>query len=67
MNATSQFHLAATISTGGAAKDVSVPLMDTLTKSTPMVAYLMRSAIGGAEDAVPQHQRCKVSLHRAPR
>src|SRR3990167_4404978 len=40
MNQLSQFHFAATINTGGAAKDVSVPPMDTLTNSTPKVAYL---------------------------
>jgi hypothetical protein len=37
MNAMSQFHLLATISTGGAAKCVNVPPMDTLTNSNPSV------------------------------
>lgn len=37
MNAMFQIHLAATISTGGAAKCVSVPPMETLTNSNPSV------------------------------
>ena len=43
MNVESQPHFAATISTGGAANEVSVPPIDTLTKSTPSVAYFTRS------------------------
>jgi hypothetical protein len=42
MNGVSQPHFAATISTGGAAKWVSVPPTDTLTNSTPSVAYFRR-------------------------
>ena len=38
MKGVSQFHLAATMRTGGAAKWVSVPPMETLTKSSPSVA-----------------------------
>ncbi len=37
-----QSHLAATISTGGAAKLVSVPPIETLTNSAPTVAYMNR-------------------------
>ena len=33
-------HLSATISTGGAAYGVSVPPIETLTNSTPTVAYM---------------------------
>ena len=40
MNQVSQFHLAATISTGGAAKGVSVPPMEMFTNRVPSVAYL---------------------------
>ena len=39
MNARSHPHSRATISTGGAAKCVSVPPIDTLTNSVPSVAY----------------------------
>ena len=46
MNQMSQFHLAATISTGGAAKEVSVPPIDMFTNSTPMVEYLSRLEMG---------------------
>src|SRR6185437_5230016 len=35
-----QFHVCATISTGGAAKDERVPPIDTLTKTTPRAKYL---------------------------
>ena len=42
MNAVVQSHFAATISTGGAAKLVSVPPTDTFTNSTPSVAYFRR-------------------------
>ena len=42
MNAVVQSHFAATINTGGAAKLVSVPPTETLTNSTPRVAYLRR-------------------------
>ena len=38
----SQPHWAATISTGGAANEVSVPPTEILTKSTPRVAYFRR-------------------------
>ena len=38
----SQRHGRATISTGGAAKCVSVPPIDTLTNSRPSVAYFSR-------------------------
>ena len=37
-----QFHGRATISTGGAAKWVSVPPIETLTNSSPRVAYFRR-------------------------
>ena len=40
MKLMSQFHLAATISTGGAANGVSTPPMEILTNRTPNVAYL---------------------------
>lgn len=40
MPASPQPHFDATISTGGAANEVSVPPIDTLTNSTPSVAYL---------------------------
>ena len=52
-----QSHFAATISTGGAAKCVSVPPTETLTNSTPSVAYLRRLGRIGREDAIAQHQR----------
>jgi hypothetical protein len=39
MNGRSQPHVPATISTGGAAYGVNVPPIETLTKSTPSVAY----------------------------
>jgi hypothetical protein len=39
MNVESQAHGRATMSTGGAAKCVSVPPIETLTKSRPSVAY----------------------------
>ena len=42
MNVVSQFHGRATISTGGAAKCVSVPPIETLTNSSPSVAYFSR-------------------------
>ncbi len=42
MKAMSQFHFPATISTGGAANGVNVPPMETLTNSTPSVAYFKR-------------------------
>ena len=42
MNGMSQPHGRATISTGGAAKWVSVPPIETLTNSTPSVAYFSR-------------------------
>ena len=42
MNAKSQFQVAATISTGGAANGVSVPPIEMLTNSTPTVAYFRR-------------------------
>src|SRR5690349_13468487 len=42
MNAVSQPHGRATISTGGAAKWVSVPPIDTFTNSRPSVAYFNR-------------------------
>ena len=38
----SRFHLAATISTGGAAKWVRVPPMDTFTNNAPNAAYCRR-------------------------
>ena len=43
MNGVSQPHSRATISTGGAAKWVSVPPIDTLTNSRPSVAYFSRA------------------------
>ena len=57
MKAVSQPHLPATISTGGAAKAVSVPPIETLTKSTPSVAYLSRSDSAAAKKRVAQDQR----------
>jgi len=42
MNPDVHSHFAATMSTGGAAKFVSTPPMDTLTNNTPSVAYLRR-------------------------
>jgi hypothetical protein len=42
IKAVSHPHGRATISTGGAAKCVSVPPIDTLTNSTPSVAYISR-------------------------
>ena len=42
MKGRSHPHFAATISTGGAANGVSVPPIETFTKSTPRVAYLSR-------------------------
>jgi hypothetical protein len=42
MNHTPQSHSPATISTGGAAKWVRVPPMDTFTNSNPRVAYAKR-------------------------
>jgi hypothetical protein len=39
MNGDPQFQGSATIRTGGAAKCVSVPPIDTFTKSSPIVAY----------------------------
>ena len=44
-----QPHFAATMSTGGAAKWVSVPPTETLTNSTPSVAYLSRLETGAAK------------------
>ena len=43
MKAVSQFHGRATISTGGAAKCVSVPPIETFTNSSPSVAYFRRA------------------------
>ena len=43
MNSVSQFHGRATISTGGAAKWVSVPPIDTFTNRSPSVAYFKRA------------------------
>ena len=43
MNALSQPQVAATISTGGAAYEVSVPPIETLTNSTPSARYLRPS------------------------
>jgi hypothetical protein len=43
MNAESQFYVEATMRTGGAAKEVNVPPIETLTKSTPSARYLTRS------------------------
>ena len=43
MKALSQLQLEATISTGGAANDVSVPPIETLTNSTPRAKYLAGS------------------------
>ena len=45
MKGVSQFHGRATISTGGAAKCVSVPPIDTFTNSSPSVAYF-KPALG---------------------
>src|SRR5665647_1778750 len=42
LNAISQFHFPATISTGGAANGVRVPPMEMFTNSTPSVAYFKR-------------------------
>ena len=43
MNGMSQPHGRATISTGGAANCVSVPPIETLTNSSPSVAYFSRA------------------------
>ena len=45
MNGVSQPHGRATISTGGAAKWVNVPPIETLTNSNPSVAYFSRARI----------------------
>ena len=42
MNDVVQSHVRATIGTGGAAKWVSVPPIETFTKSNPSVAYFSR-------------------------
>ena len=42
MNGMSHPHVRATMSTGGAANCVSVPPIDTLTNSSPSVAYFNR-------------------------
>ena len=42
MKGVSQFQARATMSTGGAAKCVSVPPIETFTKSSPSVAYFSR-------------------------
>ena len=42
MNGISQPHGLATMSTGGAAKGVSTPPIDTFTNSNPSVAYISR-------------------------
>ena len=47
MWALSHCQVPATISTGGAAKDVSVPPIDTFTKSTPSAPYFSRSDMAG--------------------
>lgn len=46
MNQRSQFHLPATIRTGGAAKGVKVPPIETFTNNTPMVTYFSLVATG---------------------
>ena len=56
MNPVSQFHGLATISTGGAAKCVSVPPIETLTKSNPRVAYFRRPT-AEIEELLRQQQR----------
>src|SRR6185436_84838 len=49
IQALSHCQVAATISTGGAAYEVSVPPIDTLTKRTPSARYLARSGMCGAK------------------
>ena len=49
MKALSHCQVVATISTGGAAYDVSVPPIDTLTKSTPNARYFAGSGTRGAK------------------
>ena len=51
MKGKSQPHLAATISTGGAANGVSTPPIETLTNSTPSVPYLSRLVTGWVKTA----------------
>ena len=58
MKALSQPQVAATISTGGAAYEVSVPPMDTLTNSTPSARYLSRSG-------TPARKICGASMRAA--
>ena len=57
MKELSQPHVEATISTGGAAKDVSVPPMETFTNSTPRARYLTPSGTSGSENLRGEHQR----------
>ena len=57
MKALSQFQVAATISTGGAANEVSVPPIEMLTNSTPSAPYLRCSGSSGAKDERREHQR----------
>ena len=56
MQALSHCQVVATISTGGAAYDVSVPPIETLTNSTPSARYLSRSGMCGAKIVRRQHQ-----------
>ena len=51
MKLRSHCQVAATINTGGAAKGVNVPPMDTFTSKTPKVAYFRRSLTGLASTA----------------
>ena len=53
----SQPQRSATISTGGAAKGVSVPPIEMLTNSTPSVAYMKCCGALAAEIALAQQQR----------
>ena len=57
MKALSQLQVAATISTGGAANEVSVPPIETLTNSTPSARVLEPLGHPGAEDERREHQR----------
>ena len=59
MKALSQFQVVATISTGGAAYEVSVPPIETLTNSTPSAKYF------GALAARPCRKTCGASISAA--
>ena len=62
MNGVSQFQARATISTGGAAKCVSVPPIETFTNSRPSVAYFSR-VLGCQIVELPREQQ-RADRHR---